>query len=124
MADEHVSPLGSTDGDVAIEVVDAQHDRLVEVNGDTILSPRFHVSSVHHDSSSQRWWVPIQGQERRSTSRQLFRDDLHPLTTIVDIDQWSAETGGDTFSNRVHLWEVLRDKIAGNIETGLDHPEK
>src|SRR5215213_5482041 len=75
MADEHVSPIGGSDSHVAIGVVDFEHDRLVEVNGNTILAPRFRVTSVRHDSSSERWWVPFRGQERRSTSRHLFRDD-------------------------------------------------
>ena len=58
MADEDVGPLGGTDGDVAIGVVDFEHDRLVEVNGDAFLAPSVSVSSVRHDSSSERCWVP------------------------------------------------------------------
>ena len=57
-------------------------------------------------------------------SRQLFRDDLDPLTTVVDIDQWSAETGGDAFPDRILLRQVLRDKLAGDVEAGLDQPER
>jgi hypothetical protein len=61
MADEHVDPLGGADANAAIGVVDFEHERLVEVNGDTIISPSFRISSVRHKSSSQRWWVPVQG---------------------------------------------------------------
>ena len=61
MADEHVGPLGGTDGDVANGNVDAQSDRLIEIDGDTVLAPSFGVSSVRHDSSSQRRWVPGAG---------------------------------------------------------------
>src|SRR5215212_5898577 len=61
MTNEHVGPLGSSDGHGAIRVVDFQHDRLIEVNGDTVLAPIFRVSTVRHDSSSQCWWVPVQG---------------------------------------------------------------
>jgi hypothetical protein len=61
MADEYVAPLGGTDGDVPTGNVDAQLNRLVEINGDTILSPSFGVSRVHHDLSSQGWWIPRSG---------------------------------------------------------------
>src|SRR5215217_4456232 len=66
----------------------------------------------------------FRGQERRPWSRQLLGDDLHPLTTVVDVDQWSAEPGGDAFPNRVHLREILRDELAGDVEAGLDQPER
>jgi hypothetical protein len=62
----------------------------------------------------------FRGQERRPWSRQLLGDDLHPLTTVVDVDQWSPETSGDAFPNRVHLREILRDELAGDVEAGLD----
>src|SRR4051794_3751987 len=66
---------------------------------------------------------PFRGLERRAPSRQLLRDDLHPLPTIVDIDQWSAEPGGDALPNRIHLRQVLRHKLTGDVEAGLDQPE-
>jgi hypothetical protein len=43
--------------------VDAQLDRLVEINGDSILSVSFSVSSVRHDHSSQGWWIPCSGDK-------------------------------------------------------------
>src|SRR3954464_8401249 len=67
---------------------------------------------------------PFRGLERRSPDRQLLRDDLHPLTTIVDIDQWSAETAGDALANGINLRQVLRNKLAGDVEAGLDQPER
>ena len=46
MADEHVAPLGGTDGDVPNGNVDAQFDWLVEIDGDTFLSPSFGVGDL------------------------------------------------------------------------------
>jgi hypothetical protein len=63
MADEHVAPLGGADDDVPNGNVDAQLDRLVEINGDSILSVSFSISSVRHDHSSQGWWMPRSGDK-------------------------------------------------------------
>src|SRR5829696_6229791 len=63
MADEHVATLGCANGDVPNGIVDAQFDRLVVVNGDTILAPSFGVSGVRHDHSSQGWWIPHSGHK-------------------------------------------------------------
>jgi hypothetical protein len=61
MTDEHVGPISGADGDAPIWIVDFEHDRLAEVNGDTFLAPRISISGVRHDHSSRVGRSLVQG---------------------------------------------------------------
>ena len=69
--DQHVGPLGGTDMVTFPTGMWTLNSIGWLINGDTILSPSFGVSSVRHDHSSQSWWVPRSGARRAAVERPI-----------------------------------------------------